>query len=90
MGHLYRRRGGARKRSKLFGNNEFLPCIFCGKKLTFRTSTLEHIVPISKGGTNDKANLAVSCHRCNSNRGNRSVAEWQDIVSHMELGIDRC
>lgn len=30
--------------------------------------TLEHIVPLSAGGTNDFSNLALACHPCNTQR----------------------
>ncbi|MGW0690281.1 HNH endonuclease [Streptomyces sp. NPDC002738] len=34
--------------------------------------TADHIVPLSKGGTNDVANLRTYCRSCNSRRGNRA------------------
>jgi hypothetical protein len=41
--------------------------------------TLDHLVPYSKGGTNDATNLVTACGRCNSSRGNRTVQTF--IVS---------
>lgn len=41
-------------------------CVDCG---TFTDLTLDHIKPLSKGGTNDPANLAVRCRPCNSAKG---------------------
>ena len=32
--------------------------------------TLDHIVPVTKGGTNDEKNLLPACHKCNSAKGN--------------------
>ncbi|MFE9962877.1 HNH endonuclease [Streptomyces sp. NPDC005525] len=34
--------------------------------------TADHITPLSKGGTNDVANLRTYCRSCNSRRGNRA------------------
>jgi 5-methylcytosine-specific restriction endonuclease McrA len=30
--------------------------------------TLEHVIPLSKGGTNDLVNLALACFQCNNAR----------------------
>lgn len=40
----------------------------------------DHIVPLSRGGTNYEGNLAPVCWRCNSSRGARLVAEWRHRV----------
>lgn len=49
-------------------------CCWCGIRMTDErgykhSSTIEHIVPTSKGGKNHPNNYAVACYNCNSNRG---------------------
>lgn len=53
-------------------------CIQCRRKVTIGLdgspgcgTTLEHIVPRTHGGTNDVENLAISCARCNSQKGRK-------------------
>lgn len=46
----------------------YLPCVDCG---TREDLTIDHVVPLSAGGTNDLANLAVRCRACNSRKGPR-------------------
>lgn len=38
--------------------------------------TLDHIVPVSRGGTNDRSNLAAACWDCNQSKGDRLPSEW--------------
>lgn len=45
-------------------------CAHCGKKLTTKTMTIEHIIPIMRGGTNDIENLTALCSECNTMKDN--------------------
>ena len=49
-----------------------LVCCYCDSPLDIKDVTMEHIVPISKGGTFNPTNLTVSCKNCNTNRGSQS------------------
>jgi 5-methylcytosine-specific restriction endonuclease McrA len=44
-------------------------CIYCGCSLDAETATIDHIHPVSKGGTTSWDNCAISCMRCNHNKG---------------------
>lgn len=46
-------------------------CARCGKKLNMKSLTMEHVVPISKGGENVLDNLIVLCKPCNSRKGSK-------------------
>jgi len=48
-------------------------CIFCGTK---EKLTIEHLIPLSKGGTNEIHNLFPSCKRCNSSKHTSDWLEW--------------
>jgi 5-methylcytosine-specific restriction endonuclease McrA len=48
------------------------PCWYCGGI----TTTVDHIVSISKGGTNDCTNLAACCDNCSSSKGEKSLLVW--------------
>lgn len=45
-------------------------CACCGKKLTTKSMTVEHIIPLYRGGTNDMENLTALCKTCNEDKGN--------------------
>lgn len=37
----------------------------------------DHIIPISRGGSNDLENLTTSCRECNVSKGARTPEEWR-------------
>jgi 5-methylcytosine-specific restriction enzyme A len=49
-------------------------CAYCGQALTETNRSLDHSIPLIRGGTNDLSNLVPSCLRCNQ-RKNRLTAE---------------
>ncbi|MFN2397700.1 MAG: HNH endonuclease [Gemmatimonadaceae bacterium] len=54
-------------------------CQFCGRPasdLRPRESlTRDHLVPLSRGGTNDWTNVVTACSPCNTKKGNRMPEE---------------
>ncbi len=45
-------------------------CFVCGKHVKEKSATVEHVLPLSKGGTDDMDNLSISHNFCNMKRGN--------------------
>lgn len=45
-------------------------CACCGKPLTLKSMTVEHIIPIYRGGSNEYENLTALCYQCNQDKGN--------------------
>ena len=45
-----------------------VPCWMCGAHVAPGDSTLEHITPLSEGGSSHLENLAISHGRCNHQR----------------------
>jgi len=52
-------------------------CAYCLIGLTEKTLTIDHIIPIIKGGTNWASNLAPACRKCNVRKNrNRLLPVW--------------
>ena len=45
-------------------------CQYCGVELTLNTSTMDHVLPISKGGKTTWHNVVTACYPCNNSKGN--------------------
>lgn len=54
-------------------------CATCNKKLFksgAKTFHVDHIQPLSKGGSNDKYNLQCLCQKCNTSKGAKNPEDW--------------
>lgn len=49
-------------------------CVYCST--TNVPLEIEHIVPLSNGGSNRISNLTLACHSCNQKKSNRDIREF--------------
>lgn len=47
-------------------------CLYCGNAATH----VDHIIPVTKGGSHAPSNLASACEHCNKSKNNRDFMEW--------------
>lgn len=50
-------------------------CVYCGRWLSHKNSTIDHVMPKSRGGKNTWENLVCSCESCNLKKGDRTPEE---------------
>jgi len=50
-------------------------CQFCGKKISLRQMTYDHVIPQSKGGPTNWKNIVCACQECNSKKRDRTPEE---------------
>lgn len=60
-------------------------CIFCraamkrwrpGQPRSPRDATIDHFVPLSRGGPDEADNLRACCRKCNTDKGNKMPDEF--------------
>jgi len=44
-------------------------CVYCATRLDHRNATLDHVVPLARGGAHDPGNLVTACGPCNRLKG---------------------
>jgi hypothetical protein len=54
-------------------------CYLCGHKIAPIAMTVDHVVPLSKGGTDDTTNYKLTHSTCNLAKGNLSLEEYRAL-----------
>ena len=57
-------------------------CGYCGVHMS--APTVDHKIPVSRGGTDAKENLIAACQPCNSRKGNKTDKEYEAFLSLVE------
>ena len=63
-----RRQGFTVNASRRIWDRDGWQCVTCG---TSKDLTVDHVVPVSKGGSDEDDNLQTMCRSCNARKGNR-------------------
>lgn len=76
--HIKRERAKARELRKTPYFQELFRkgiCHYCGEKFPQSELTLDHIVPVARGGRSTRGNIAVCCRQCNMEKKYLTPAE---------------
>lgn len=76
-------------RFEIFKRDGFT-CIYCGNVPPRVVLEVDHVIPVSKGGSNHIDNLVSSCMDCNRGKSNRELTDAvQPIVDKIEMAKER-
>ncbi len=73
-------------RFEVFKRDSFT-CQYCGQKSPEVILHVDHISPVSKGGSNEIVNLVTSCADCNSGKGARELDD-QSVLAKQRAQLD--
>lgn len=73
------RRAKRETRARLYASSPY--CFYCNAYLELDDSTVDHVVPRSKGGTNTFDNMVLSCWPCNEFKKDYVVVIQNGIVA---------
>lgn len=51
-------------------------CRYCGCDLDDSSYHVDHVLPLSRGGSDSRENLALTCPTCNLSKGAKILGEW--------------
>lgn len=72
-------------REKIYKRDGY-KCIVCEKSK--HNLTIDHLIPIDKGGTNDEWNLATMCSNCNCAKGNKLIDRFVELSKELKTISD--
>lgn len=84
--HVRREKAKARElRASQWWKNELGKgvCHYCGRRVPPHELTMDHIVPIIRGGFTRKGNVVTCCKDCNSKKKYLLPVEWQEYLDQL-------
>ena len=61
-------------------------CAYCGKSFPPRELTMDHIVPVARGGRSVKGNVAPACKACNNEK--KLVTPAELLLRAQKIQVD--
>lgn len=55
-------------------------CYYCKRPVKAKEMTMDHVVPISRGGKTTKGNVVPACKECNTNKKSLLPIEWEQYL----------
>jgi len=59
-------------------------CYYCGGIFKPSELTMDHKIPISRGGTSEKINIVPACKECNNKKKYMLSIEWDEYMNRLK------
>lgn len=59
-------------------------CWYCGLQVGFKNLTMDHVIPLSRGGRSTKDNLVPCCKECNNKKKSSLPVEWDEYMDDLK------
>ncbi len=84
--HVARERARARElRASQWWKNQLAAgvCHYCGRKFPPGELTMDHVIPVARGGKSDKGNVVPCCRACNQSK--RYLTPAEQILATLDI-----
>ena len=58
-------------------------CYYCHKNVGKANLTMDHVLPLSRGGKSRKGNLVAACKACNNKKKYLLPIEWEEFLKSL-------
>jgi 5-methylcytosine-specific restriction endonuclease McrA len=58
-------------------------CHYCRREVGRENLTMDHIVPLSRGGKSTKGNIVACCKECNTRKKYLLPLEWEEYLESL-------
>ena len=59
-------------------------CHYCGQRFSPEELTMDHLVPVSRGGKASRNNVVPACKECNTRKKYLLPIEWEEYLNKQE------
>jgi 5-methylcytosine-specific restriction enzyme A len=59
-------------------------CYYCGNKFKPAELTMDHLIPVARGGRSVSGNLVPACKECNSKKKYLLPMEWEEYLGSLK------
>ncbi len=59
-------------------------CYYCGQKFKPAELTMDHLIPVTRGGRSVQGNLVPACKNCNNKKKYLLPTEWKEYLASLE------
>ncbi len=59
-------------------------CHYCGRKFKPAELTMDHLIPVARGGKSTRGNVVPACKECNNKKKYLLPLEWDEYLSSLK------
>ncbi|MGH7326354.1 MAG: HNH endonuclease [Candidatus Rokuibacteriota bacterium] len=59
-------------------------CYYCRRQVGSRALTMDHLVPLGRGGRSIRGNVVPACKECNTRKKAQVPVEWSDYLRSLD------
>ncbi len=63
-------------------------CYYCRRQVGRANLTMDHIVPMGRGGKSIRGNVVPACKDCNNRKKSLLPIEWQEYLKTLDVSED--